>query len=221
MRLQATQEGLVPLKNWVKCALDRVIQVSMGEPGLEFAWVGDDAIDPLQQAQTLNILVSSGIKTREEARAELGLGGDGKAASGLGKYNQYHDEAGRFATADNAVETGGRSRPKGVRVASRDTATSDADDVGSSNAQANEVAQIIEPEPIEPPPLKPREAPRPVEGAPAAPAGTVADAVAPKGELPGVADKLGAPRTMPASDDPDSTARAYVLKAYNGQSQFP
>ena len=78
MRLQATQEGLVPLKTWVKSALDRVIQDCMGERDLEFVWVGDDAIDPLQQAQTLNILVSAGIKTREEARAELGLGGRGQ-----------------------------------------------------------------------------------------------------------------------------------------------
>ncbi len=76
MRVQATQEGLVPLKNWVKSALDRVIQDCMGEKDLEFVWVGDDAIDPLQQAQTLNILVSAGIKTREEARAELGLRGE-------------------------------------------------------------------------------------------------------------------------------------------------
>ena len=45
--------------------------------GLEFVWVGDDAVDPLEQAQTLQILVGAGIKTREEARAELGLGGDG------------------------------------------------------------------------------------------------------------------------------------------------
>ncbi len=74
MRLQATQEGLVPLKSWIKSALDQVIQVAMNEPDLEFVWVGDDAIDPLQQAQTLNILVSAGIKTRDEARAELGLG---------------------------------------------------------------------------------------------------------------------------------------------------
>ncbi len=77
LRLQATQEGLVPLKAWVKNALDRVIQDCMGEPELEFVWVGDDAIDPLQQAQTLEILVSAGIKTREEARAELGLGAAG------------------------------------------------------------------------------------------------------------------------------------------------
>ena len=39
----------------------------------QFVWVGDDAIDPLEQAQTLQILVGAGIKTREEARADLGL----------------------------------------------------------------------------------------------------------------------------------------------------
>src|SRR5271154_6805570 len=74
LRMQATQEGLVPLKNWIKSALDRVIQECMNEPALEFVWVGDDAVDPLQQAQTLDILVTAGIKTREKARAELGLG---------------------------------------------------------------------------------------------------------------------------------------------------
>ena len=74
LRQQATQEGLVPLKAWVKNALDHVIQDCMNEPGLEFVWVGDDAIDPLEQAQTLQILVGAGIKTREEARADLGLG---------------------------------------------------------------------------------------------------------------------------------------------------
>jgi hypothetical protein len=67
LRLQATQEGLVPLKTWIKSALDHVIHVCMNEPGLEFVWVGDDAVDPLEQAQTLQILVTAGIKTREEA----------------------------------------------------------------------------------------------------------------------------------------------------------
>jgi hypothetical protein len=44
----------------------------MNEPSLEFVWVGDDAVDPLEQAQTLQILVGAGIKTREEVRAGLG-----------------------------------------------------------------------------------------------------------------------------------------------------
>jgi hypothetical protein len=102
LRMQATQEGLVPLKAWVKGALDHVIQVYLNQPDLEFIWVGDDAVDPLQQAQTLNILVGAGIKTREEARADLGLAPEGGKSGGLGKFNPYHDEHGRFTTAEEA-----------------------------------------------------------------------------------------------------------------------
>jgi hypothetical protein len=81
MRQQATQEGLVPLKAWVKNALDHVIRECMNEPRFEFVWVGDDAIDPLEQAQTLQILVGAGIKTREEARADLGRPAQRRKAS--------------------------------------------------------------------------------------------------------------------------------------------
>ena len=64
--------GLVPLKAWVKSPLDQIVQVYLKQPDLEFVWVGDDAVDPLEQAQTLQILVGAGIKTREEARADWG-----------------------------------------------------------------------------------------------------------------------------------------------------
>ena len=135
LRLQAAQEGLVPLKAWVKNALDHVIQECMNEPGLEFVWVGDDAVDPLEQAQTLQILVGAGIKTREEARADLGLapaGGaaPGKPPAGLGKFNPHRDERGQFATADTAAGPVGsparKPRPTGVQVASNDAVMSDA-----------------------------------------------------------------------------------------------
>ena len=102
LRTQAAQEGLVPLKAWVKMTLDRVVQVCLKEPELEFAWVGDDALDPLQQAQTIAILVNAGIKTRDEARAELGLAG----AKGVAKFNPNHDELGRFTTGDGADGAG-------------------------------------------------------------------------------------------------------------------
>jgi hypothetical protein len=144
LRLQATQEGLVPLKAWVKSALDYVIQVCMNEPGLEFVWVGDDAIDPLQQAQTLQILVSAGIKTREEARAELGLGGAAPAGP-VGKYNHNHDEQGRFTTADNAAAPAGsptrKPRPHGVQVASLNNIAIEATVDGGTADQAA-VAQM-------------------------------------------------------------------------------
>jgi Phage portal protein len=138
MRQQATQEGLVPLKAWVKNALDHVIRECMNEPGLEFVWVGDDAIDPLEQAQTLQILVGAGIKTREEARADLGLapaGGktpvaDDNAAKALRKFNPHHGERGQFATADGAVATVGsparKPQPTRVQVESSTPAASDS-----------------------------------------------------------------------------------------------
>ena len=110
----------MPLKVWVKNALDYAIQAGMNEPALEFVWVGDDAVDPLQQAQTSQILVSSGIKTREEARAELGLGAAGGKAptQPVGKTydpDQPRDEDGRW-TAEGASETPWTTKPSEVRA---------------------------------------------------------------------------------------------------------
>jgi hypothetical protein len=73
LQLQAENDGSVPQKNWVKNFMDQIIQVHLKAKGLEFAWVGDDAIDPLEQAQALSTLVTGGIKTVDEARDELGL----------------------------------------------------------------------------------------------------------------------------------------------------
>jgi hypothetical protein len=158
LRQQAAQEGLVPLKAWVKNALDHVIQECMAEPSLEFVWVGDDALDPLEQAQTLQILVGAGIKTREEARADLGLApADGKAPAAespvakrgamralLGKHNPHHDERGLFATADGAVATVGsparKPRPMGGQVVSLGVRSDATVDGGTADEAA--VAQM-------------------------------------------------------------------------------
>jgi hypothetical protein len=145
LRMQATQEGLIPLKAWVKCALDRVVQVCLNQPDLEFAWVGDDAIDPLEQAQTLVALVGAGIKTHEEARADLGLAGTEKVA----KFNPYRDEQGRFTTAEVAVEprTHAHLRPdRSVEVAENENSP-------TGGGARERVSQLgVMPEPIEPPP---------------------------------------------------------------------
>jgi hypothetical protein len=112
----------------------------LNQPDLEFVWVGDDAVDPLQQAQTLNILVGAGIKTREEARADLGLAPEGGKSEGLGKWNfdpdQPRDEWGRW-TSDGGIDPPGTKRPEGVQVAFNDAATTMTDaggpDIGSDN----------------------------------------------------------------------------------------
>jgi len=159
LRMQATQEGLVPLKAWVKSALDRVVQVCLNQPDLEFSWVGDDAIDPLQQAQTLVALVGAGIKTREEARTDLGLAGAEKVA----KFNPYHDEHGQFTTAENAVEPGTHAhlRPdRGVDVAENENSPTMTDAGARGGREDVAIGMPTFEEPPPPEPVKPVEAPR-------------------------------------------------------------
>jgi 8-oxo-dGTP pyrophosphatase MutT (NUDIX family)/S-adenosylmethionine/arginine decarboxylase-like enzyme len=73
LQVMANQEGIVPLKNWIKDAIDGVIQIYLGKPNLEFIWSGGDELDPLEKAQETQILVACGVKTRDEARDEYGL----------------------------------------------------------------------------------------------------------------------------------------------------
>ena len=75
LKLQATQEGLAPLKLWLKTLLNRAIWQYMGETTVEFAFDDEDEQDPLEQAQVLTSLVQAGIKNRNEAREELGMAG--------------------------------------------------------------------------------------------------------------------------------------------------
>jgi hypothetical protein len=223
LRMQATQEGLVPLKAWVKSALDQVVQVHLKQADLEFVWVGDDAIDPLEQAQTLQILVGAGIKTREEARADLGLAPEAAKGVGLGKYNPHHDPSnGQFTTAG---APGGATQPAanglGILVASLAPLAAnpsgiltDASDGGADFQTAQ--GPVFEPVPLpeEPPAPRPATPPEPVVPS----TGTVADAVAPNGVLPG-SEPVGSAggRNMPASDDPNAAALKYVTQIYNGQ----
>jgi len=244
----------VPLKAWIKSALDHVVQACLSEPDLEFVWVGDDAVDPLQQAQTLNILVGAGIKTIAEARAELGLAPEGKAAPRFGKYNPNHDERGRFATANDAVEPGAADAkaPKNVQFAVNDTARTKSDASGAAivaegpteeepkldSEDESEGGTYFDPQTgrmITFPPgsaigagrasgwINLRDLPQGPTflSAPESdePPGTVAEAVAPNGVLPGASDRgPESPRTMPASDDPNRAALDFVAKAYNGET---
>jgi hypothetical protein len=196
LRTQATQEGLTPLKAWVKAALDRMIGLCFRAPDLEFAWVGDDAIDPLEQAQTIAILVNAGVKTVVEARADLGLGQGDRVA----KFNPYHDEQGRFTDADHAVEPGTPDRVKpdrGVQVAYNDFSPTMSD---ATVAQGG-----VEPDQDERAPDA--ETDRQSEPDPNT---ALARAVAPDGLLPGLSSPRTDVRTMPTSSDPLTSARAFI-----------
>jgi len=69
----ALAEGLGPLMGWVKRLIDHVIQDRMGHGDLEFAWLDRRPADPFEEAKMLDLYVSRGIYTVNEARDMLGL----------------------------------------------------------------------------------------------------------------------------------------------------
>ena len=121
----------------------------MNEPGLEFVWVGDDAIDPLEQAQTLQILVGAGIKTREEARADLGLAPAGGGAPWQARWQGWGSSIRITTSAASSRRRTNAAGPVGspaqaaatpVQVASNDAMMSDAI-VDGGTADEGAVAQ--------------------------------------------------------------------------------
>lgn len=68
----AQKEGLQPLKKWFKSVIDDMLR-RMGRPECEFAWIDQEAIDPLVRAQVNNINISNGTVRRNEVRDSLGM----------------------------------------------------------------------------------------------------------------------------------------------------
>ena len=105
MRLQATQEGLVPLKTWIKSALDQVIQVCMGEPGPRIR-LGRRRRD--RPAAAGPDAANSGLGRDQDARGGAGGAGaggrgeGGPASRGSGSTITITTSKGRFATAEGA-----------------------------------------------------------------------------------------------------------------------
>jgi hypothetical protein len=104
----------VPLKAWVKNALDHVIRECMNEPGLEFVWVGDDAIDPLEQAQTLQILAAPGSRRARRRGRTWAWGrraGRGRRLSLRGRWSPSAGlRARHWGSSTRIMTSGGNSR---------------------------------------------------------------------------------------------------------------
>jgi hypothetical protein len=77
---RSLEEGLAPLKLWVKRLVDEVNEQEFGETDLEFAWHDAAGIDPLTQSQVDDTALRNGSATVNEVRASRGLapvdGGD-------------------------------------------------------------------------------------------------------------------------------------------------
>ena len=83
LKLQSSQEGLQPLKQWLKDLYNTLITEHLGEPTVEFVFDDEDENDPLEQAQTLVALVGAGFINRNEGRDDLGM----DAVDGGDEYN--------------------------------------------------------------------------------------------------------------------------------------
>lgn len=69
---RALEEGLEPLKLWVKRWIDGLIQGEMGCPGLEFVWLDNQTIDPKVQTDIDDKNVRNGSTSIDEIRAGRG-----------------------------------------------------------------------------------------------------------------------------------------------------
>jgi hypothetical protein len=84
---RSLEEGLTPLKFWVKRLIDEVNEDEFGETDLEFAWVDTPQIDPNVQSEIDDRALRNGSATVNEVRARRGEapvdGGDAARVYGM------------------------------------------------------------------------------------------------------------------------------------------
>lgn len=68
----AEEEGLAPLKAWVKDVMDFLITHYLGAEGYEFVWIAEDSLDPQSQATILTEYLKLGVLTLNEVRDKIG-----------------------------------------------------------------------------------------------------------------------------------------------------
>lgn len=71
-REQSLSEGLVPLQKWVKGFIDYLLLKYLDGRDIEFAWVEEDSVKPLDQANIHKTYVDAGVLTEDEVREDLG-----------------------------------------------------------------------------------------------------------------------------------------------------
>lgn len=77
---RGAEEGLMPIKLWIKRLLDSIIANVLGHPELEFIWADKTEVDLEQQAKVDDFYIKNGSTTINEVRDRRGLlpidGGD-------------------------------------------------------------------------------------------------------------------------------------------------
>lgn len=66
------EEGLAPIKAWVKDLMDRLIHHYLGDDQHEFVWVAEDSMDPQSQSAIFGGYLRAGVLTVNEVRERIG-----------------------------------------------------------------------------------------------------------------------------------------------------
>lgn len=69
---EAAATGLAPIQNWVKSLIDDVLADEFDSADLEFAWRGDDELDPVRRQGITESNVKIGLLTVNEGRLDMG-----------------------------------------------------------------------------------------------------------------------------------------------------
>lgn len=69
---EAAATGLAPVMNWVKALIDDILTEEFNSPDLEFAWRGDDELDPVKRQQITSGNLRDGLITINEGRLDQG-----------------------------------------------------------------------------------------------------------------------------------------------------
>jgi hypothetical protein len=95
------EEGLEPIKRWVKRLIDGVIQDDQDCPDLEFAWNDGPAVDPDAQARVDDICLRNGSATIDEVRARRG---EPPLPDGLGAKARVYTGGGAIGIDQSAAD---------------------------------------------------------------------------------------------------------------------
>jgi hypothetical protein len=68
----AMKEGLVPLLNWIKNFLDRLIIQYLEQPDVEFKWKIAKELSPVEQSKVHDTYIKAKVITVDEVRSDLG-----------------------------------------------------------------------------------------------------------------------------------------------------
>lgn len=146
----AEQEGLAPLLDWVKTTVDGVLEDEFDAADHEFAWIEEQHLDAAKQAEIARGQTSGGLRTINEARADLGLAPDPNPAAnalmvltGSGFLPiEANTLAGRQASLAAFGPTDASARAPGVGETNRD-AKIRTEDVTKEDVAKEDVTKLV------------------------------------------------------------------------------